>query len=68
MTLDMPTPETLEEEAAALETLAAKKERLAAHPYASEIGRGLSLQDARIFRDEAASKRAKAERMRKAAQ
>ena len=65
MTLDMPTPESLEAEALGLIKLAEKKDALAAR-WPDYAGTPLLLKDARIFRDEAASKRAKAERMRKA--
>lgn len=63
MTLEMPTPETLTEEAAALEALAAKKEKQSAHPELSDTSRDYLLKDAGIFREEAASKRAKAQRL-----
>jgi len=67
MTLDMPTPESLEAEADALNRRAESKERLLSKmPYASTSGRAAIERDIAIFRDEAASKRAKAERMRKA--
>lgn len=67
MTHDMPTPESLEAEAAELETLAASKEASAHLPHRSPSGRDAMLQDARIFRDEARSKRERADRLRKAA-
>lgn len=62
MTLDMPTPESLEAEADALEALAVKKDELAAR-WPDYAGTPLLLKDARIFREEAASKRAKAQRL-----
>lgn len=65
MTLNMPTPESLEAEAADREVLAEKKEALAAR-WPDYAGTPLLLKDARIFREEAQAKRAKAERMRKA--
>lgn len=62
MTLDMPTPESLEAEAVSLEALAEKKEALAAR-WPDYAGTPLLLKDAAIFREEAASKRAKAQRL-----
>lgn len=67
MTLDMPTPESLEAEANDLEALAVKKDELAAR-WPDYAGTPLLLKDAAIFREEAQAKRAKAERMRKASQ
>lgn len=59
MTLDMPTPESLEAEANDLEVRADKKLRLSAL-----LGGKWSMeQDAAIFREEAAAKRAKAQRL-----
>ena len=65
MTLEMPTPESLDEEAAGLENLALKKESQARQYTTSPSGREALMRDAAIFREEAAAKRAKAERMRK---
>lgn len=62
MTLDMPTHESLEAEADALEALAVKKDELAAR-WPDYAGTPLLLKDARIFREEAAAKRAKAQRL-----
>lgn len=67
MAFDMPTPESLEAEAADLEVLAAKKERQAKR-VTLDVAADFLRHDAAIFREEAAAKRAKAERMRKAAQ
>lgn len=64
MTLEMPTPESLDEEAAGLENLALKKEAQARQYTTSPAGREALMRDAAIFREEAQSKRAKAERMR----
>jgi hypothetical protein len=66
-TLTMPTPEELEAEAVELEKRAGTKERIAAQSWMSQASRDIMLKDADIFRDEAKMKRAKAERMRKAA-
>lgn len=63
-TLPMPTPAELEAEAVELLKLAEKKERMAS-AFATD-GRLALYADAAIFRSEAASKRAKAERLRKA--
>lgn len=65
MTLDMPTPESLEAEANDLEALAVKKDELAAR-WPDYAGTPLLLKDARIFREEAQAKRAKAARILKA--
>lgn len=65
MTLDMPTPESLEAEAADLEALAVKKDELAAR-WPDYAGTPLLRKDAAIFREEAAAKRAKAARILKA--
>lgn len=65
MTLDMPTPESLEAEATEREVLAEKKEALAAR-WPDYAGTPLLLKDAAIFREEAAAKRAKAARILKA--
>ena len=62
MTLDMPTPESLEAEANDRDALAEKKEALAAR-WPDYAGTPLLLKDAAIFREEAASKRAKAQRL-----
>lgn len=66
MTLDMPTPESLEAEALELEALAKRKDKLADATWSSSGGSDAARRDARIFREEAKAKRAKAERMRKA--
>jgi hypothetical protein len=66
MTLDMPTPESLEAEANDLERRAATKEAHADRYF--DQPDSLLRRDAAIFREEAKAKRAKAERMRKAAQ
>lgn len=62
MTLDMPTPESLEAEANDRDALAEKKEALAAR-WPDYAGTPLLLKDAAIFREEAAAKRAKAQRL-----
>lgn len=62
MTLDMPTPESLEAEADALEALAVKKDELAAR-WPDYAGTPLLHKDAAIFREEAQAKRAKAARL-----
>lgn len=66
--LPMPTPDELEAEALELERRAHLKERLLSRlsPYATDSGRRALRRDIEILNDEAASKRAKAERMRKA--
>lgn len=65
--LTMPTPEELEAEAVELEAMATKKERQAAYLEArGQLTDPHLRTDAAIFRSEAASKRAKAERLRKA--
>lgn len=65
MTIDMPTPESLEAEAADLERRAALKDALATL-WPDAPGTPLLLKDADIFREEAQAKRAKADRLRKA--
>lgn len=62
MTLDMPTPESLETEAADLEALAVQKDELAAR-WPDYAGTPLLRKDAAIFREEAQAKRAKAQRL-----
>lgn len=59
------TPEELEAEAQELEFTALKKQRQAVAHWCDSKADAL-LKDAAIFREEAASKRAKAERLRKA--
>lgn len=66
MTLNMPTPESLEAEAVELVKLAERRERQSGHEGCTQRGRDALLKDAAIFREEAKAKRAKAERMRKA--
>lgn len=66
MTLDTPTPESLTAEAIELERLAASKEVSAGLSHRSAEGRAAMLTDAAGFREQAAAKRAKAERLRKA--
>ena len=69
MTLDMPTPESLEAEADGLDRKAVAKEKQAGYlrDTMGESGTAESLlKDAAIFREEAQAKRAKAERLRKA--
>lgn len=63
MTLEMPTPESLEAEAAELVTLAVKKEVRSEHPCCSDRSRDALLSDAATFREEAQAKRAKAQRL-----
>lgn len=65
MTLEIPTPESLEAEANDLEVLAEKKDKLADATWASSGGSAFARLDAAIFREEAASKRAKAKRLLK---
>ena len=66
MTLDMPTPESLEAEADALYERAEVKERLAAYDFCSVDSASVLRKDAAIFREEAQAKRAKAARILKA--
>lgn len=60
MTLNMPTPESLEAEAVALEALAKRKDLLAEATWTSPGSSDAARRDARIFREEAQAKRAKA--------
>lgn len=67
MTTDMPTPESLEAEAAELETKAATKERIAAQSWVTPASAALLLKDAGYFKEEAASKKERAKAARLAA-
>lgn len=60
MTLNMPTPESLEAEAVELVKLAERKERQSGYEGCTQRGRDALLGDAAIFREEAKAKRAKA--------
>lgn len=64
--LTLPTPAELEAEALDLERRADIKDVAAVQSWVSLRGAEAFRKDAAIFRSEAASKRAKAERMRKA--
>lgn len=63
--LTLPTPAELEAEALDLERRADIKDVAAVQSWVSTRGAEAFRKDAAIFRSEAASKRAKAERMRK---
>lgn len=63
MTLDMPTPESLNAEADALDAIAVKKSKQAAHEGLSDTARAYLLRDADYAREDAALKRAKAKRL-----
>lgn len=63
MTLDMPTPESLEAEANELEMRADAKQRQAKLSWSSRSGAAALERDAAIFREEAQAKRAKAQRL-----
>lgn len=62
MTLDMPTPESLEAEANELEALANKKERQSRRAV-NDTAAYFLLKDVDAFREEAQAKRAKAQRL-----
>lgn len=61
--LEMPTPESLETESDALDAIAIKKSKQAAHEGLSDSARAYLLRDADYAREDAASKRAKAQRL-----